>query len=57
MALEGTARFVSYEKSRTMIHVSKKVVDDSAFPFKPGDQLKVRIEGPRLVFERAERDG
>lgn len=54
MVLEGSARFVSYERSRTMIHVSKKVVDDSAFPFKPGDSLKVRIEGPRLVLERAD---
>lgn len=53
MALEGKARFVSYEKSRTLIYVSKRVVDDSAFPFDPGDQLTARIDGDRLIIQKA----
>lgn len=56
MALEGDARFVAYEKSRTLIYVSKKVVDDSAFPFKAGDKLTARIEGTRLVLEKTGRN-
>lgn len=57
MALEGNARFVSYEKSRTLIYVSKKVVDDSAFPFEPGDRLKIRIDGEKLIIEKSDDDG
>jgi hypothetical protein len=55
MALEGSARFVSYEKSRTLVYISKKVVDDSAFPFRPGEELVVRIDpkGQRLIIERS----
>lgn len=52
MALEGTGRYVSYEKSRTLIYISKKVADDSAFPFKPGEELWVRIEGKKVVIEK-----
>lgn len=52
MALEGDARFVAYEKSRTLIYVSKKLTDDSAFPFEPGEQLKARIDGKRLIIEK-----
>lgn len=52
MALEGSGRFVSYEKSRTLIYISKKVADDSAFPFKAGDDVVVKIDGKTLVIER-----
>jgi hypothetical protein len=38
-------------ESRTLVYISKKVVDDSAFPFEPGQELVVRIEGKRLVIE------
>lgn len=56
MALTGSARFASYERSRTVIYVSKKVTDDSAFPFKPGDELVVTVDpnAKLLVFQRAE---
>lgn len=55
MALKGTARFASYERSRTVIYVSKKVTDDSAFPFEPGDELVVIVDpkGKRLILEKA----
>lgn len=53
MASEGPGRFVSYEKSRTLIYISKKVADDSAFPFRPGEELWVKIDGKRVVIEKA----
>ena len=55
MALEGSARYVRYERSRTLVYISKKVADDSAFPFDAGDELVVRID-PRLkrvILERS----
>ena len=53
MALEGSGKVHSPEASRTIIYVSQRVASDSAFPFKPGDELTVRIEGKRLVIEKA----
>lgn len=55
MALEGSGRFLRYERSRTLIYISTKVCEDSNFPFKPGDELRIRIDpkGKRLVVERA----
>lgn len=55
MALEGKARFVSYERSRTLIYLSKKVVDDSAFPLEPGEPLTVKIDGKRLIIEKMKK--
>lgn len=52
MPSEGHARFVSYEKSRTLIYVSKKLADDTSFPLKPGEELWARIEGKRPVVEK-----
>ena len=58
MALEGSGKFVRYERSRTLIYVSAKVCDDSNFPFQPGDALNVRIDrkAKRLIVELADSD-
>jgi hypothetical protein len=55
MALQGTGRFVSYEKSRNMIYVSSKVAEDSNFPFRPGDDLTITIDAKskRLIVEKS----
>lgn len=57
MVLEGPARLTHYEGSRTMIYISAKVANDSAFPFEKGEELWVTIDtkGKRLVIERAAR--
>jgi hypothetical protein len=39
-------------KSRHSINLPSDLVRDSAFPFKPNDSLKVRIEGKRIVIEK-----
>ncbi|HEX2066258.1 MAG TPA: hypothetical protein VHI93_05530 [Candidatus Thermoplasmatota archaeon] len=55
MVLEGKARIIQSEASRTVIRLSQEIVKDSQFPFKPGDDLTVRIDpdGKRLVLEKA----
>jgi hypothetical protein len=53
MALEGAGKVHSPQASRTVIYVSQRVASDSAFPFKAGDELKIRIDGKRLVIEKA----
>lgn len=53
MALEGPGRLERPEANRTRLYISTKVAEDSAFPFKPGDQLVVRIDGRRLIVEKA----
>lgn len=38
--------------SRHTIYLQKTLVDDSAFPFKAGEPLMVRIDGKRLIIEK-----
>lgn len=39
-----------------MLYVSSKLYDDSAFPFKTGDRLGIKIDAKakRLIIERIE---
>lgn len=55
VALTGKGRVLQTEASRTTIYLSQKVVGDSAFPFKPGDDVRITIDpvGKRLLIERA----
>jgi len=55
MALEGSGRYVAYEKSRRLVYISARVADDSAFPFHAGDELTIRIDpkAGRLIVEKA----
>lgn len=54
MALIGRGRLFHAESSRTLIYVSQKIVSDSAFPFQPGDGLRITIEPEtrRLIVEK-----
>lgn len=38
--------------SRHTIYLEKAFVEDSAFPFKPDEPLKVKVEGSKLVVTR-----
>lgn len=55
MSLEGDGRLLEPEASKTLIYVSQRVASDSAFPFKAGESLWIRIDtqNQRLVVERA----
>lgn len=39
--------------SRHTLYLQKDLVEDSAFPFKVGELLAIRIDGKKLVIERA----
>jgi hypothetical protein len=55
MVLAGPGRFLKSESSRSLIYVSQKVAQDSAFPFAPGAELIIRIDARRksLTIELA----
>lgn len=52
MVLEDLGRLYEHAKGRLVLYIPAGVHQDSAFPFKVGEQVKVRIEGKRLVVER-----
>jgi hypothetical protein len=51
------ARVRMYEvKSRHSINLPSEFVRDSAFPFKPGDELIARIKSGKVIIEKVERN-
>jgi hypothetical protein len=39
--------------SRHTIYLEKAFVEDSAFPFKPDESLTIKVEGKKLIVEKA----
>ena len=39
--------------SRHTVYLEKGFVEDSAFPFKPDEPLVVKVDGKRLIIEKA----
>ena len=39
--------------SRHTIYLEKAFVEDSTFPLKPNETISVKVEGKRLVIEKA----
>ncbi len=37
---------------KIFIYIPKEVASDTSFPFKPGEDVTVKIEGKRLVIEK-----
>jgi hypothetical protein len=52
LALEGTGRIYEYVKGRIVLYIPADVHKDSAFPFKKGDKVNIKIEGKRLIAEK-----
>lgn len=52
MPLEGFGRLYSHAKGKVVLYLPAGVVKDSAFPFKPGSRVRVRILRDTLVVER-----
>jgi len=52
MALEGVGKVHEPVKGRIMIYIPASVHRDSQFPFKPKENVTVRIDGDRLVVEK-----
>ena len=52
---EAIGKLTYGPKSRTgILYIPSNVMLDSAFPFKAPTNLKVRIDGERLIVEKAE---
>lgn len=54
MTLEGNGRYFQSEASRTVIYVSQRIAKDSAWPFTPGQQLHIKIDGDKLIVASGE---
>jgi len=53
MVMEAKGTFTLSPKGKTgVLYVPADIVKDSAFPFQPGEKVKVRIEGNRLIVEK-----
>jgi len=58
MVLEATTRITGDMKGRRLrIYIPVDITIDSAFPFKTGDTVKIRIDhnNKRLVIERVKK--
>ncbi len=52
MVIESLTKITRVD-SRHTLYLQKDLVNDSAFPFKAGEQLTVRIDGNRLIITKA----
>jgi antitoxin component of MazEF toxin-antitoxin module len=54
--LEGKAKFIIPSKGSTgVIYIPADVVKDSSFPFRPEQEVVVRINDQKLVIQRRSR--
>jgi len=55
--LEGKTKFIIPSKGSTgVIYIPADVVKDSSFPFKPEQEVVVRINDQKLVIQRRNRN-
>ena len=52
--LGSTAKSKGHTYRRLLIYIPQKLSQDSAFPLKEGDKIKIRIESGKLVIEKAD---
>jgi len=52
MALQGKGSIYQHVKGKMYIYIPANVRDDSQFPFKPGEKVKVSIEKDSLVIKK-----
>ena len=55
MALEGRGKIYNHAKNLVIIYVPAKVHRDAQFPFKPRDEVNIRIDRQRLIIEPKKR--
>lgn len=53
MSIQGHGKICEYMKGRVFVYVPADVRKDSAFPFRIGEKVRVRIDGERLIVEKA----
>jgi len=54
MAREGFGKIRFFSKSGARLYIPQKIIDDSRFPFKDGEVLKVTIGDGSLCLESVE---
>lgn len=54
MAKMSFGRFKRYKNPGAMLYVPDRVFKDERFPFEDGEVVKIRIEGDRVVQEKAQ---
>ena len=52
MVLQGKGKIHEPAKGRIMIYIPADVHKDSAFPFKPKDEVNIKIKGDKLIIEK-----
>lgn len=52
MTLEGRGRLYDHAQGKVVLYLPAAVVNDSAFPFKSGEHVAVRIDGKRLIVQK-----
>ena len=57
MVLEGLGRFWEHTKGKLILYIPADIYKDSQFPFKPKQQVRVRIDPDkdRIIIEK--KDG
>jgi antitoxin component of MazEF toxin-antitoxin module len=56
MVQEDTGRFGLASRGKTgIVYVPADLVKDTMFPFNSGDELAIRIDGERLIVEKARK--
>ena len=55
MVLKGRGRVHEPVKGRIMIYIPASVHNDSAFPFKPKEDVDVEIVGEKLVIKKIKK--
>ena len=53
MVAEARSRIYVNKQGKAYIFIPKKLREDSAFPFHPGQEVIVKIQGDRLIIEPA----
>lgn len=52
MTLEGKGRILPHKRGGVYIYVSKDVANDSAFPFKKSEDVKIVIKGKEIMIKK-----
>lgn len=52
MALQGKGSIYQHVKGKMYVYIPAAVRDDSQFPFRPGDKVKVSIREDKLTVEK-----
>ena len=55
LARTSTTKIQKGQGARRTIYLKKELWDDSSFPLKVGEDLVIRIDGERLIIEKAKK--